>query len=164
MAAIFMGESKAKAGSINTIEFNETEITASNGYLMRTKVEVSRAETTPENPNEDSLGAYQDTGPDRVIVTIVGEITSPQDVGNVVRQKLRSFMLRDQTIPALPYGQMGFELDSHPEYSINPNKDRGAIMIFKDVEHDYKQKSILYFTVRARVLGDRGMEPGFGWT
>ena len=164
MAVIFMGENKEKAGSINVIQFNETEIAGSNGYMMRSKIEGSRNEASPENPDEDSLGAYQDTGPARILVTIVGEITSALEDGNVVRQKLRSFFLRNQTPSELPYGQFGFELDSHPEYNVNPSDERGAVMLSYDVEHDYKQKSLLYFTITARVFGGRGDEPEFGWS
>ena len=149
----------------DVIDFEEDDIVSAGGRLMRTGVDLSRHDTVAENPNKESLGAYQETGAERAVITIVGVVTDARkDSRNTVQEKLKTFFIRDQATDDFPYGRIGFELDSQPSYNMSPTKERGAVILRMSAENMEDKEGKLYFTLVVRVLGDRNSDsPTFSW-
>lgn len=152
------------SSKVEAIDFEEDDIVSDRGYIMRTSVDLSRHDTVAENPNKESLGAYQETGAERAVITIVGVVTGARNSRNMVQEKLKTFFIRDQATNDFPYGRIGFELDSQPSYNMSPTKERGAVILRMNAENMEDKEGKLYFTLVVRVLGDRNSDsPTFSW-
>ena len=106
------GSAEVNALAVNKVEFDITPVASKNAYLEEPEFEIIRGD--PDNEKVfGNVNEHQDTGVSNIIARIPGVITEPVSSTHQVRENLKSFGIRAQTVDTLyPKGAAGLRCDS----------------------------------------------------
>lgn len=147
--------SEATAGDTNTIDFNSSTKTPSDGpFISDVNVDFRRAVPENEAVNTDN-NELQDMGIDGLDITLEGVIgDADNDITSNAVNKLSKWLQDGNTVTGYTKGRYGLRMDNAPQWNVVPTSTFGYHVRDIKIQYIGEKRDLAKFTIRLALGGD----------